>query len=81
MKLSNALKKVKKELGLEPKVNRNFYTFKYKGKILEFLKNSDDDIHCISTCNANDLPDSQSDYFPQTFWDNLTQAIKSLKRN
>ena len=81
MKLSNALKKVKKELNLEPTVNRNFYTFKYKGEILEFLTTKSEEIHCISTCNANDLPDSQTDYFPQTWHDNLTQAIKSLKRS
>lgn len=81
MLLRNALKKVKKEFNLEPNVNGKFHSITYNGKILEFLKTSDDEIQCISTCNVNDKPDSQSDYFPQTWHDNLTQAIKFLKRN
>ena len=79
MKLSNAVKKMEK-LGTVTE-NRGFYRVVVNGTVLEVTKNGDmDSVATITTCGINleKERDVQSDYFPETYHSNLSQAIRHI---
>lgn len=83
MKLKNAIKKMNK-LGHE--VNQYGVVFRVEtnSHAIEFSANgrvSDDvEIVCISTCklSVEKTRDSMTDYFPETYHENLKQALEFI---
>ena len=82
MVIQSAIKKIKKGLDISiEKTDYGVYYGEYKNYIISFMNNGgQDNVTCISTRKKNDLPDSQSDYYPQCWHNNITQAIKFLLR-
>ena len=89
MKLSNAIKKLKKVAGNIQIHERTdgtpwMATARFGSWLVEFLANGrwhdDADITCIRVRKQNDLDDSMSDYSAGSFRDNLKQAIESAQR-
>ena len=79
MKLENAIRKAKKATESEPIINHRHYRFEFKGKYVEFSRNGGtDEITCICTARIGQESDSMTDYFPQVFHDNLTQALRFI---
>ena len=81
MKLSNAIKKMEK-LGKVSNVGQ-FYRVEFNNHALVVTQNGrDDSTATISTCalSIESERDSMTDYFPETFHDNLTQAINCINR-
>jgi len=79
MKLQTAIKKATKATGSQPNKNGIFYSFEFNNKILEFSKNGrEEEITCISTRSKGDNADSMTDYFPNIWHNNLTQALKFI---
>jgi hypothetical protein len=80
MKLSNALKKIKRELKCNTIQKDNHFTTRYKGQVLEFYANGrvhpDQSITCIRVRGVNDEDDCITDYCAGSFYPNLNQAIK-----
>lgn len=76
MKLTNAIKKLEK-LGLEVKKNGPFFRAETDTARIEFFAQGDS-ITCINTCGLKleKERDSMSDYFPETYHNNLSQAIR-----
>ena len=82
-KLSNAIKKMQK-LG-EVKNDAGWVTLDYKGYHLIITENGrpgSDEIATISTCSFSLAKerDSMSDYFPECYHNNVTQAIAHIER-
>jgi len=81
MKLANAIKKLEKQ-GFKVTINENNKNFHLAKKpnsnqVIEFVQNGgSDEIVCIRTKRENERDDSMTDYFPGTWHDNITQAIK-----
>ncbi len=82
MKITSAIKKVSKALNVEPIKRGQFYRFEYGKECLEFAQNgSSDEITCISTCRIGDESCAMTDYFPNIWHNNVTQAIKFIIRH
>ena len=79
MTVQNAIKKLSK-YGKVQKDGTNMYFIQYKGYIVSFRCNGADtpetSIVCEHTQRYYEKSDSMTDYFPGSYWDNLTQAIK-----
>ena len=76
MKFQNAIKKVAKATGTEPIKNGMFYVSQIGNYNLRFCKSSiSDDVSTISVCRKGEKSDIMSDYFPQMYFDNITQAL------
>lgn len=82
MKVVNAIAKVKKVTGDEPKMVDGKFLVDYKGYTISFFQNGRDgeNITCIYTQRHGQKDDSMTDYFPGTFHDNLTQAFSFCDR-
>ncbi len=91
MKLENALKKVRnraKILKREVQIEQNDYhnngqvkvyiQFEDSNQLLSFWTNSDGTISSPHTVRDGLKSDPHTDYFPGTFWDNITQALNSI---
>ena len=78
MNVAAAIKKGNKLSGTEVQVNStNLHFWHYKGEVIAFYPNGDkSSICCIQSYKIGDKSDSMTDYFPQTFHDNLTQAFR-----
>jgi hypothetical protein len=79
--LTNSIKKAEKLTGSKMRIAGGFYCFDYKGYDLSFARNGNEDeatnFYTIKDGSRNDY---QSDYFPGTFHDNVTQAVKFIER-
>ena len=91
MKLENALKKVrnrakilKREVHIEQHDYHNngqvkvYIRFEDSNQLLSFWTNSDGTISSPHTVRDGLKSDPHTDYFPGTFWDNITQALNSI---
>ena len=91
MKLENALKKVrnrakilKREAHIEQHDYHNngqvkvYIRFEDSNQLLSFWTNSDGTISSPHTVRDGLKSDPHTDYFPGTFWDNITQALNSI---
>tara|TARA_B100001778_G_C18425158_1_gene555138 strand:+ start:246 stop:719 length:474 start_codon:yes stop_codon:yes gene_type:complete len=91
MKLENALKKVRnraKVVDREVSIEQNDYhnngqvkvyiRFEDSNQLLSFWTNSDGTISSPHTVRDGLKSDPHTDYFPGTFWDNITQALNSI---
>ena len=91
MKLENALKKVRnraKIVGREVSIEQNDYhnngnvkvwvQFEGSMQLLSFWTNSDGSISAPHVKRAGDESDPHTDYFPGSFYDNITQALNSI---
>ena len=91
MKLENALKKVRnraKIVGREVSIEQNDYhnngqvkvyiRFEDSNQLLSFWTNSDGTISSPHTVRDGLKSDPHTDYFPGTFWDNITQALNTI---
>jgi len=83
MKLSKAIKKIEKATGVTAKKIGHHYSAIIGTEVIEFHtqqdwqdKEGEESIVCISTRDVNQHSDAMTDYFPQTWHDNITQAIK-----
>lgn len=78
MKLTNAIKKLEKSGHTVAQTGRLFRV-ESNGTALEFYE-QDARIICISTCSLSIEKDRcvMTDYFPATFHDNLSQAMRWL---
>jgi len=84
MKLSNAIKKLS-AYGKIQKDETGLYFIHYKGYIVSFRTNGsqdpENDIVCEHTQRYDEKADSMTDYFPGSYWDNLSQAINYVERS
>ena len=87
MTTENAIKKVEKLTGVKPVKVHHLYQAIIGNEALEFHtqkgwgKTADEEhITCISTRRKTEYSDSMTDYFPQTWHDNITQAINFALR-
>jgi len=81
MTIQNAIKKIEKMTGEKVEEVYGHYRIIKNGRELSFFKNGDSDLAvCFRTRGLKDLDDSMSDYSAGVFWDNVTQAIKSINR-
>ena len=91
MKLENALKKVRnraKILNRGVDIEQNDYhnngqvkvyiRFEDSNQLLSFWTNSDGSISSPHTVRDGLKSDPHTDYFPGTFWDNITQALNTI---
>ena len=91
MKLENALKKVRnraKVVDREVSIEQNDYhnngqvkvyiRFEDSNQLLSFWTNSDGTISSPHTVRDGLKSDPHTDYFPGTFWDNITQALNTI---
>lgn len=79
MKISNAIKKVERRTGNKMYRKGNFYRANYNGSYIEFSRNGNtDSITCICTAKIGEESCSMTDYFPQVFHDNITQALNFI---
>ena len=91
MKLENALKKVRnraKIVDREVFIEQNDYhnngqvkvyiRFEDSNQLLSFWTNSDGTISSPHTVRDGLKSDPHTDYFPGTFWDNITQALNTI---
>ena len=91
MKLENALKKVrnrakilKREAHIEQHDYHNngqvkvYIRFEDSNQLLSFWTNSDGTISSPHTVRDGLKSDPHTDYFPGTFWDNITQALNTI---
>ena len=80
MKVTNAIKKLEKA-GMKVTNNGKFYRAEYDGGRIEFIDQMGSAI-CINSCSFNleKQRDSQTDYSPECYHDNITQAIRFVSR-
>ena len=91
MKLESALKKIRnraKIVGREVSIEQNDYhnngqvkvyiRFEDSNQLLSFWTNSDGSISSPHTVRDGLKSDPHTDYFPGTFWDNITQALNTI---
>ncbi|MBE0470420.1 MAG: hypothetical protein IBX55_13055 [Methyloprofundus sp.] len=84
MKLANAIKKIEK-LGHTVEQNGGIFRSVINGHALTFCSNGPvnetSTTAAISTCGLQleQERDSMSDYFPETYHDNLAQALRFIK--
>ena len=79
-KTINAVKKLQKE-GFTVESNNGRYNAILEGskEVVEFI-DQNGEVICISSRRINDQPDAMTDYFPQTWHDNISQAIRFIDR-
>lgn len=79
MKFKNAIKKLERN-GFDVSITNDRSVVARKGNrddYISFFRNWDgEEIHCIAVGSDNDQRDVYTDYFPETYCDTLTQAIK-----
>lgn len=81
MNFEKAVTKAEKLTGQKASVINNTATILYKGYRIEFFLNgTGPNATCYSTCRQDLHMDTQTDYFPQTFHDNITQCVKHIDR-
>lgn len=83
MKFSNAVAKAERVTGQRAVIRDGKCTIQYDGHRIEFFKNGggdDPEATCYRTCRDNVHQDTMTDYFPQTFHDNITQCVKFIDR-
>jgi hypothetical protein len=86
MKLSKAISKAEKlaNQNITNVGGNNIYQVTYKGYKISFCANGrasdDNDAVCYSTTKVGLEVDTQSDYFPMSYFDNLTQCFKHVDR-
>ena len=91
MKLEAALKKIRnrakvvdREVSIEQNDYRNngqvkvYVRFEDSNQLLSFWTNRDGTISSPHTVRDGLKSDPHTDYFPGTFWDNMTQALNSI---
>ena len=91
MKLEAALKKIRnraKVVDREVSIEQNDYhnngqvkvyvRFEDSNQLLSFWTNSDGSISSPHTVRDGLKSDPHTDYFPGTFWDNITQALNTI---
>ena len=78
MKYDNFIKKLKRRLGdgvdIPPKGPRKT-SIVFNNTVLSWHVDPDGDVRSFHTRGVNQQPDSQSDYYPGTWWDNATQML------
>lgn len=74
MKFDNAFKKLSKYGDVRQDGTNRYYT-QIGYDYVSFRKQGDDAVNFM-TIGVNEKSDAYTDYFPQFFHDNLTQAIK-----
>lgn len=83
MTIANAIKKLSKYGKVNRGRNGQYWAIIGNYKV-SFTANGEDiptnSITCEHTCRVGLEPDYNTDYFPGTFWDNLTQAINAAIR-
>jgi hypothetical protein len=84
MNFYKAIAKVEKMTGQKADVDVGNVTVYYKGYRIQFFCNGqltpEANATCYSTCRQDLHMDTSTDYFPQTFWDNITQCVKHIDR-
>lgn len=81
--LINTIKKAEKLSGQKVRVNGQTHSVTYKGETVQFMANGRIEAGTIAVCfytfkHARTEDDMNSDYFPGTFHDNLSQAFRFL---
>lgn len=77
MKIQNAVRKIEKHTGSDHLENGMFHTFKYNGEVIEIMAQKGN-VSTISVKNENDESDPMTDYFPETYCDNVSQALRLI---
>ena len=83
-KISNRAKAVKREVNIEQNDYHNngqvkvYIRFEDSNQLLSFWTNSDGTISSPHTVRDGLKSDPHTDYFPGTFWDNITQALNTI---
>ena len=81
MNFEKAVAKVEKMTGEKATVVSGKASLIYKGYRIEFFLNgTGPNATCYSTCRQDLQQDTMTDYFPQTFHDNITQCVKHIDR-
>ncbi|MDG4813055.1 hypothetical protein P8629_08545 [Hydrogenovibrio sp. 3SP14C1] len=84
MKIQNAIKKLEKSGAVNETHDDYRFRFILNGEAITFSRNGrgSEEVTCIATCplSMESERDSMTDYFPETFHDNITQAIKFVQR-
>lgn len=75
MKTLNAIKKLEK-IAPVTKNERGLYTCKINDDSNVHFHNQDGEAICIHTMRAGEQSDAMTDYFPQIWHDNISQAIR-----
>jgi len=80
MKSQNAVKKVQRAYPeAEFQIHNGRFSTIINGKILSFIENGEyDSINCIHVKGVNEEDDVYTDYFPGSFFSNISQAIRYL---
>lgn len=76
MKALNAIKKLEKATGNKISKNGNRYSIETQNDIIAFIEQSSGEIMCISICRKGLESCAMTDYFPQTYCDNISQALR-----
>lgn len=76
MKALNAVKKLEKATGNKISKSGNRYSIETQNDIIAFIEQSSGNITCISICRKGLESDAMTDYFPQTYCDNISQALR-----
>lgn len=77
--LKNTIKKAAKIAPVQN--NGNSYWIEIGGQVVGWMKNGTyDEAVCFHTMRVGEKSDSMTDYFPQTWHDNITQAIRFAQR-
>lgn len=77
MKLSNAIKKLEKVSENGVKQDGQIYSGLINGQVVSFSQNGrEDSAVCFHVKAVGEKSDSMTDYFPGSFCDNLSQAIR-----
>ena len=83
MIVSNGIKKLSKYGQVQHDKTGKYWIVKGRYEV-SFRANGEDrpdqDIVCEHTQRVNEVEDSQSDYFPGSYWPNLTQALRYAER-
>ena len=83
-KIRNRAKAVKREVVIDPRDHHNngrpkvYVHFKDSEQLMSFWTNSDGSISTPHVKRASEESDPHTDYFPGTFFDNITQALNYM---
>jgi hypothetical protein len=72
----NAIKKLEKATGNKVSKNGNRYSIETEFDVIAFISQSTGNITCISVCRKGLESCLMTDYFPQTYCDNINQALR-----
>jgi hypothetical protein len=76
MTITNAIKKLEKATGNKVTQKGIIYSVFTGFYVIEFLGQSNGNITCISICRKGLKSCSLIDYFPETYCDNISQALR-----